>query len=109
MRQIDVHFTGGNTAQKTFPVSYAIENREEHYIEILRCTVDLPQTQLPAWLGHGRFDLVTHVRDGMRLVDYNASAHNWPPTHEAESFRYKVYAEIVLHEIHRKKNSLAAC
>lgn len=108
MKQIDVHFSTGN-AQKTFPVTYAVENHEEECMQIFRCTVGLPQTQLPSWLNCGQFKLVTHVRDGLHLVDYNASWNGQPTTTEAESFRYKVYAEIYFNEMRRRHEALAHC
>src|SRR5438105_9733621 len=98
MKQIDVQFAAGNTNQKTFPVFYAVEHRENDCIQILRCTIGLPHTQLPAWLSPGQFELVTHTRDGVQLVDYNASLHDQPHTHDGELFRYKVYAEIFFQE-----------
>ena len=42
-------------------------------MQIIKCTVGLPGTTLPAWLESTHFELVTHIRDGVRLVDYNAS------------------------------------
>lgn len=98
MTQIDIQFAAGSSGQKTFPILYAVENREEECMQIFRCTIGLPPAKVPAWLPTTEFDLITHVRDGMQLVDYNASRRYEPSTQEAEAFRYKVYSEIFFQE-----------
>jgi hypothetical protein len=107
MREIHIQFAIGS-GQKTFPVFYAVEDRKEDCLQIFRCTVALPEPQLPAWLCPGKFDLVTHVRDGIQVIDYNASSHQ-PNSAEEEWFRYKVYAEIFFHERRKHKTELAEC
>ena len=109
MKQIHVQFPIGKSGQNTIPVSYAIEHREEEFTRIFRCSVGLPPAQLPGWLANGQFELVTHVRDGVHMVDYNASLRNQPRTHEADSFWYKVYTEIFFHELHAKREKLLHC
>jgi hypothetical protein len=98
MKQIDVHFSTGCGEQRTIPVFYALENREEACIQIIKCKVGLSESKLPAWLETPHFDLVTHIRDGVRLVDYNASHGMTLKGWDAESFRYKVYTEIYFRE-----------
>jgi|ERR1044072_49597 hypothetical protein len=109
MKQIDIHFPTGNSGQKIFPVFYAIEHGEDECIRILRCNIGLPQSQLPSWLATKQFELVTHVRDGVHMVDYNASLRNQPQTYEADSFRYKVFTEIYFHELRTKKDKFIPC
>jgi hypothetical protein len=108
MRQVDIQFEAGNSDQTIFPVFYAVENREEECVQIFRCRVGLPPTQLPSWLRPIQFDLITHVREGFQFVDYNASDIK-PNTPEAEFFLYKVYAEIFFHEMRRRGDSFPEC
>lgn len=109
MKQIDVQFAAGNGGQKTFPIVYAVENREEECMQIFRCTIDLPVTKMPSWLPAKHFDLVTHIRDGMQLVDYNASLVEGPVTQDTDAFRYKVYAEIFFQEKRKRKEAFPSC
>jgi hypothetical protein len=98
MKQIDVYFSAGCGAQSTIPVFYALENKEEDCIQIIKCMIGLPGSNLPAWLETPQFELVTHIRDGVRLVDYNASNGMNVKGWDAEAFRYKVYTEIYFRE-----------
>ncbi len=110
MKQIDIPFTPpGSKANQTIPVCYALENREEACIQIIHCKVALPPAQLPAWLQPGAFELVTHVRDGMQLVDYNATAGRGLSTQDSDAFRYKVYSEIFFRERAKNEQSFSAC
>lgn len=107
MKQINIQFAVGN-GQKIFPVFYAVENREEDCLQIFRCSVALPDTQRPSWLCPSEFELVTHIRDGVQMVDYNASAHQ-PCSLEEEWFRYKVYAEILFQEMRKRSGKFPQC
>jgi hypothetical protein len=109
MKQIDVHYSAGCGELNTIPVYYALENKEEACIQIIRCVIGHPGTQLPAWLHIREFDLVTHVRDGVRLVDYNASMDYGLKGWDAEAFRYKVYTEIYFRERGKHMDKFYEC
>jgi hypothetical protein len=109
MKQIDVHFSAGTGDLKTIPVYYALENREEACIQIIRCVIGHPGSKLPSWLKTREFDLVTHIRDGVRLVDYNASHNVELKGWDAESFRYKVYTEIYFQERGKHMDKFYEC
>jgi hypothetical protein len=108
MRQFDIQISMG-TCEKTFPVYYAVENHEEGCLQIFRCTVDLPTGQLPSWLTPGQFELVTHIREDVHMVDYTASLSTMPNTPQTDEFLYKVYAEIHFREFRRRGGQFPEC
>ena len=110
MQQIDIHYytaTGGE--KSVIPVTYDVEDHKDECMQIIHCTVGLPQNETPSWLHSRKFELITHIREGIQLVDYVASANHELKTLDAEFFRYKVYSEIVFREQRRLSGSLAEC
>ncbi len=69
----------------------------------------LPTEAMPDWMRPGHFELITHVRDGIQLVDYNASQPSEMPTRDADAFRYKVYSEIFFCEQSARQAAFAEC
>ena len=99
MKQIDIHyFAPSNGEKKVIPVLYDVEDQMEHCMQIIRCTVGLPNNEMPAWLYPRKFDLITHIREDMHVVDYNPVNNAELRTLDAEFFRYKVYSEILFKE-----------
>lgn len=108
MGQIDILISMDEN-EETIPVYYAVENHVEECLQIFRCKVAAPDGQLPAWLCPGKFDLVTHIRDGVHLVDYSASLSTMPDTPQTDAFVYKVYAEIHFREYRKRNGQYPEC
>lgn len=77
------------------PVVYEVEEDTALCLKIIRCRVDLPESALPAWLYPITFEISTHNRYGFHVTSYNDKDVR---TLDAEFFRYKAYADIVLQE-----------
>ena len=59
------------------------------------CDVDLPHEKIPSWLKPATFEMVNHYRSGIHVIHYNdGKVRNM----DAEFFRYKLFAEIMLKE-----------
>lgn len=108
MRQFDIQISTGKD-EETFPVYYAVENYEEDCMQIFRCKVNMPKVQLPSWLSPGEFELITHVREDVQMVDYSASMSSMPNTPQTDEFLYKVYAEIFFREYRRRAGQYPEC
>ena len=99
MKQIDIHyFTRTEGEKKVIPVLYDVEERQDQGMQIMRCRIGLPENELPAWLNPEQFNLITHTRDGMQIIDYGTYQNPELRTIDADFFRYKVYSEIVFRE-----------
>ena len=110
MQQIDIHYyTRTDGERKVIPVLYDVEEKTEQCMQIIRCTVNLPKNEVPAWLYPQKFDLITHIREGMQVIDYSANHSAELRTLDAEFFRYKVYSEIVFREQKRLADAFAQC
>ena len=97
MKQIDIYYYAAASGEKkVIPVLYDVEQRTEGGVQVIHCTVGLPDSQIPGWLHPNKFDLITHLREDMQVIDYNAG-HELR-TLDAEFFRYKVYSEILFRE-----------
>lgn len=109
MNQIDIHYYApSNGEKKVIPVYYDIEDNKEHCMQVIRCRIGLSKSEMPDWLHPSKFDLITHIREGMQVADYSAVGNSELRTLDAEFFRYKVYSEIVFREqraLARKYNS----
>jgi hypothetical protein len=108
MGQFDIEINMGSY-NKNLQVFYAVENRVEECLQIFRCRINAPNTQLTEWLSPGKFDLVTHIREGVQLVDYAASFSALPDSPKTDEFIYKVYAEIHFREFRRKAGQYPEC
>lgn len=105
MNQIDIHYytrVGGE--KKVIPVLYDVEDRQEQAMQIMHCTIGLPQNEMPAWLHPEKFDLITHKREGMQIIDYSEHHDTELRTLDADFFRYKVYSEILFREQQRQNS-----
>lgn len=77
------------------PVRYKLTDDGELCIKILHCEVDLPETNVPGWLMPRSFQIINHYKAGMHIIHYNdLDVSNM----DAEFFRYKLYADIMLKE-----------
>ena len=110
MEQIEIHYyTATSGEKKVIPVTYNVEDHKDECMQIIHCSVGLPKNEIPSWLHPLTFNLITHIREGIQLVDYAASANHELRTLDAEFFRYKVYSEIVFREQRRLNGALAEC
>lgn len=110
MNQIDIHYytrTGGE--KKVIPVIYDVENRQEECMQIMHCEIGLPESEQPAWLHPRKFDLITHVREDLQIIDYSSQHDTELRTLDADFFRYKVYSEIMFRELNRMKEAMIDC
>lgn len=78
-------------------------------MQIFRCTVDMPNGTLPEWLHPGKFELQTHIREDVAMVDYTATLSTMPDTPQTDEFLYKVYAEIYFREFRRRNGQFPVC
>jgi hypothetical protein len=110
MNQIDIHYytrTGGE--KKVIPVLYDVEDREDQSMQIMHCTIGLPKHEIPSWLHPLKFDLITHLREGMQIIDYSVPHDTELRTLDADFFRYKVYSEILFREQNRLNENMGHC
>lgn len=110
MNQIDIHYYAPSSGEKkVIPVLYDVENNEEHCMQIIHCTVGLSKAEIPSWLHPHKFNLITHIRDGMQVADYGPAGSAELRTLDAEFFRYKVYSEIVFKEQRARSKKYDVC
>jgi cobyrinic acid a,c-diamide synthase len=110
MNQIDIHYytrTGGE--KKVIPVIYDVEDRKDQCMQIMHCRVGLAQHEMPTWLYPEKFDLITHMREGMQIIEYSPHQDAELRTLDADFFRYKVYSEILFREQKRLADSYGQC
>ena len=86
------------------PVLYDVEDIKDECLQIMHCTVGLPHHELPTWLHPAKFDFITHLCEGMQIIDYPEDEVAELRTLDADFFRYKVYSEIMFRE-QRRRNS----
>lgn len=110
MEQIDIHYyTHNGKEKKIIPVLYDVEDKGDQCLQIIRCTVGLPTNEIPVWLHPQKFDLITHIREGMQVIDYGKEPDGELRTLDAEFFRYKVYSEILFKEQKRSAGEFSDC
>ncbi len=110
MNLIDIHYsTRAGGEKKVIPVMYDVEDCEDECMQIMHCTIGLPKSELPAWLYPIQFDLITHLRDGMQIIDYTIQDEAELRTLDADFFRYKVYSEILFREQSRQNAAFDRC
>jgi hypothetical protein len=88
------------------PVQYKVVDDTEQCIKTVYCTVDLPTSGIPQWLNRTSFEMVTHYRSGVHIVHY----YDHEVTNiDAEFFRYKLYADIMLIEKLKEGKEMEHC
>jgi hypothetical protein len=101
MNQIDIYYTRTGGEKKVIPVLYDVEERTDLAMQIMHCTISLPQDEMPNWLHPQKFDLITHRHDELQMIDYEEHHEAFLRTLDADLFRYKVYSEILFREQQR--------
>lgn len=90
----------------TIPVRYKLTDDADLCIKVLQCEVDLPETSIPGWLIPTSFKIVNHYKAGMHIIHYNdIDVSNM----DAEFFRYKLYADIMLKERLKEGQGMEHC
>jgi hypothetical protein len=110
MNQIDIHYytrTGGE--KKVIPVLYDVEDNKDLCMQIMHCRIGLPHEEMPSWLHPEKFELITHMREGLQIIDYSEHHETELRTLDADFFRYKVYSEILFREQQRLNDAFAQC
>lgn len=109
MNQIDIYYTRSGGERKVIPVLYDVEEMKEMSMQIMHCTIGLPKEEMPSWLHPEKFDLITHMREDLQIIDYSGPHEAELRTLDADFFRYKVYSEILFREQQRQNDTFAEC
>src|SRR3954470_5162332 len=102
--QINYEMVSGSEIT-TIPVTYEVNENAELSLKIIKCRVDLPGEAIPSWLFPHHFEISSHNRYGFYVTNYDDKDIRTP---DAAFFRYKVYADIMLHERFYNDNGLTA-
>lgn len=96
-QEIEVHYQLVKKPGETVavPIQYKVVDDTEQCIKTVYCAVNLPEDSIPHWLSPAVFSIVNHYHKGMHRIDYN---HEEVDNVDAEFFRYKMYADIMVRE-----------